>query len=553
MIGKSGAGRLKEFLIQLGLTALAALLFAASFPNLLVENGIPLLAWIAYVPVLFLIGRAGLAASIFWGALYGYAAYGLFNYWLSVFHPLAGLIVGLIYLVFLAILFFFLKLADLFFGKKAWLAQWVLWLAYEYLKTKGFLGYPYGITGYSQWKLLPVIQIAALFGIWGVSALVVFPSAWIAGALKEWKTGGIRAAAGRFFRREWIPAAAWALCLCAALVYGFVSPLDYSAAPEVRVALVQHNTDPWKGGIDEYRSNFRVLRRLSDEALAAEPKPDMVVWSETAFVPRIHWNQTYRDDQAYWLLVKEFLDYLSLQEVPFVIGNDDARRDPAKNPNPAEGFQIDYNAVMLFERGVNTGLYRKLHLVPFTEHFPYEKQLPWIYQALKNADTHFWEKGDEATVFTIPLTGAGRPETLSFSSPICFEDIFGYLSREFVRNGAEIIVNLSNDAWSGSLPAQNQHLSMAVFRAVENRRSMVRSTASGQTCAVDPNGAVTAMAPPFSGEWITVSVPVVGERTLYTRYGDFLALGFTAVAFVLLILMAVKGIMYGIGKKVSAA
>ncbi|MDR1618140.1 MAG: apolipoprotein N-acyltransferase [Treponema sp.] len=531
---------------------LAALLFAASFPNLLVENGIPLLAWIAYVPVLFLIGRAGLAASIFWGALYGYAAYGLFNYWLSVFHPLAGLIVGLIYLVFLAILFFFLKLADLFFGKKAWLAQWVLWLAYEYLRTKGFLGYPYGITGYSQWKLLPIIQIAALFGVWGVSALVVFPSAWIAGALKEWKTGGIRAAAGRFFRREWIPAAAWVLCLCAALAYGFLSPLDYSAAPEARVTLVQHNTDPWRGGIDEYRDNFRVLRRLSDEALAAGPKPDMVVWSETAFVPRIHWNRTYRDDQPYWLLVKELLDYLSLQEVPFVIGNDDARRDPSKNPNPAERFQIDYNAVMLFEGGVNTRLYRKLHLVPFTEHFPYEKQLPLVYWALKNADTHFWEKGDEATVFTIPLTGAGRPETLSFSSPICFEDTFGYLSREFVRNGAEIIVNLSNDAWSRSLPAQNQHLSMAVFRAVENRRSMVRSTASGQTCAVDPNGAVTAMAPPFSEAWITVKVPIVREHTLYTRYGDFLALGFTAAAFVLLILMAVRGIIYGIGKKEPA-
>jgi apolipoprotein N-acyltransferase len=551
MIGKSGIVRMKAFITHLCLVILGALFFAVSFPNLLVENGIPLLAWVAYVPILFLIGRVSLAASIFWGALYGYAAYGLFNYWLSVFHPLAGLIVGLIYLVYLAVLFFLLKLADVFFREKAWLVQWVIWLAYEYLRTKGFLGYPYGITGYSQWKLLPVIQIAALFGVWGVSALVVFPSAWIAGALRGWKSGGLRTAAGHFFRRASvrISAAAWALCLCAALVYGFLSPVDYSAVPGVRVTLVQHNTDPWKGGIDEYRENFRILRRLSDEALAAGPKPDMVVWSETAFVPRIYWNQTYRDDQPYWLLVKELLDYLSVQDVPFVIGNDDARRDPVKNPNPAEDFRIDYNAVMLFEKGVNTGLYRKLHLVPFTEHFPYEKQFPWIYQALKNADTHFWEKGDEATVFTIPLSGAGRPETVSFSSPVCFEDTFGYLSRDFVRNGADIIVNLSNDAWSRSLPAQNQHLSMAVFRAVENRRSMVRSTASGQTCAVDPNGAVTAMAPPFSEEWITVTVPVVREPALYTRYGDFLALGFTLAAFVLLILGAIKSIIWIIGKK----
>jgi apolipoprotein N-acyltransferase len=226
-------------------------------------------------------------------------------------------------------------------------------------------------------------------------------------------------------------------------------------------------------------------------------------------------------------LVKELLDYLRLQDVPFLIGNDDARKDPAKNPDPNEDYRVDYNGALLFEQGNLTALYRKLHLVPFTEHFPYQKQFPRIYRALKNADTHFWEKGAEAVVFS-----AGG---LKFSTPICFEDTFGCLSRNFVRNGAEIIVNLSNDAWSKSLPAQNQHLAMAVFRAVENRRSLVRSTASGQTCAVDPNGRITAMAPPFTESWITVEVPVMKAETLYTRYGDFSGLCFTAAAFALLI------------------
>jgi apolipoprotein N-acyltransferase len=189
---------------------------------------------------------------------------------------------------------------------------------------------------------------------------------------------------------------------------------------------------------------------------------------------------------------------------------------------------VDYNAAMLFDKGVNTQLYRKLHLVPFTEHFPYQKQFPWIYTALENADTHFWEKGDEATVFD----AAG----FKFSTPICFEDIFGYLSREFVRNGAEIIVNLSNDAWSHSLPAQMQHLSMAVFRAVENRRSMVRSTASGQTCSIDPNGRVLAMAEPFSETYLTAEVPVITPDTPYTAWGDILAKLFVAAAFALLII-----------------
>jgi apolipoprotein N-acyltransferase len=235
------------------------------------------------------------------------------------------------------------------------------------------------------------------------------------------------------------------------------------------------------------------------------------------------------------------LEYLGKQSVPFVIGNDDARKDPALNPDALEDHRVDYNAVMLYERGQPKTLYRKPHLVPFTEHFPYQKQLPWIYRALKDADTHFWETGKEATVFD----SAG----VKFSTPICFEDTFGDLSRDFVRNGAEIIVNLSNDAWSASLPAQMQHLSMAVFRAVENRRSMVRSTASGQTCAVDPNGKIIAMAEPFTQAWLYAEVPVVTPRTIYTGYGDYLGKAFTLAALVLLIFGAVFAILQSIKRR----
>jgi apolipoprotein N-acyltransferase len=258
----------------------------------------------------------------------------------------------------------------------------------------------------------------------------------------------------------------------------------------------------------------------------------MVVWSETAFVPRIYWHSTYRDDPESWRLVRELLDFLETREEPYVIGNDDARREINAS---GRWQQVDYNAVMLFEGRENTGIYRKLRLVPFTEYFPYRKQLPWVYDMLEKADTHFWEKGEEITVFE-----AGG---VKFSTPICFEDCFGYLSRDFVRAGAELIVNLSNDAWSKSLSAQMQHLSMAVFRAVENSRSMVRSTASGQTCAVDPGGRILAMAEPFTETRLTVEVPVYGRGALYTLWGDLWARLFTAAALLLLILGTGRGIM----------
>jgi apolipoprotein N-acyltransferase len=525
----SGTPRgLRTFLIHLAAIACASLLFAGSFPNLLAKNGFPFLAWIAYVPVFWLISRVGLGASVFWGALYGYAAYGLFNYWLSVFHPLAGLIVGVIYLCYFAILFPLLKTAELLFPKKGYILQWLLWMGFEYLRTRGFLGYSYGITGYSQWGMLPLIQIAAVFGVWGVSALVVFPSVYLAAALKGFSSLGRRA-----FLHSPLAAAFWGCALAGALIYGFVSPVDYSSAPAARIALVQHNTDPWRGGITEYRKNYEVLKRLSEEALAAEPRPDLVVWSETAFVPRIYWHTTYRDDPPSYILVKELLDYLGQKDVPFVIGNDDARLEVNQR---GEWERVDYNGALLFDRGEIVKLYRKLHLVPFTEHFPYQKQLPWVYNALINADTHFWKKGEEAAVFDF--------QGLKFSTPICFEDTFGYLTRDFVKNGAGFIVNLSNDAWSKSLPAQMQHLSMAVFRAVENRRSMVRSTASGQTCAIDPNGKILAMAEPFTEACLSVEIPIVTPSALYTRYGDF----FPVLCIVLALFMLLTGVFLRIIK-----
>lgn len=546
--GRTG---LRNGVIHFGALLLGAVLFVGAFPNILFENGLPLLAWIAYIPVLWVINRVHIAASLVWGAFYGYTAYGLFNFWLTAFHPIAGLVVGITYLVYFTFLFPLLKLAVILFPRRGYILQWLCWMGFEYLRTLGFLGYAYGITGYSQWQCIPLIQIADTFGVWGVSGLVVFPSVWLAAALKDlifsdpFFNGETFAERLKgFFLRERIPVFLWLIALTGTLVYGYTAQIDYSGASIKRIALIQHNTDPWLGGIVEYRNNYEVLKRLSDEALRQEPKPDLVVWSETAFVPRIYWHINYRGDPDSYALVKELMHYLSAQAVPFVIGNDDARKEPAKNPNVQDEYRVDYNAVMLIDRGTIVEQYRKLHLVPFTESFPYRKEFPRIYEELKNRkDIHLWEQGSEVTVFEV--------KGIKFSSPICFEDTFGYLSRNFVRNGAELIINLTNDAWSQSLPAQMQHLSMAVFRSVENRRSTVRSTASGQTCGIDPNGRIIAMAKPFVETQLTVQVPIVTSKTGYTEYGDFLPLVCIAAGCILLILGIIVNVIKNSGKRMS--
>jgi apolipoprotein N-acyltransferase len=526
--------RVKPFFFNLLAILGAAVLFALSFPNPLFSSGLPFLAWIAYVPVFWVITRSTAVSLVFWGALYGYTSYSLFIPWLGAFHPLAGTIASLLQLCYMAFLFPLLRLAVTLYPEKGYFLQWFLWLAYEYLRTLGFLGFPYGITGYTQWEFPALIGIASVFGVWGVSALVLFPSVYLGAGLKDAKGGW-----GVFFRRERLAAAAWLGALAASLVFGGIN-LNYTgkSAGELKIVLVQQNADPWKE--ENYRSSLRALTALSQKAL--DEDTDLVVWPETAFIPRIYWHLTYRDNADNYPVVRELLDFLESQKVPYLIGNDDARLEVS---NEGRWDRADYNAALLFKEGELQQTYRKMRLVPFAEYFPYQKAFPRLYKTLTEADTHFWKPGKEPVVFDAGRAGAAYPEDggFRFSALICFEDCFGSISRDFTRRGAELLVNLTNDAWSGSLSSQAQHLSMAVFRAVENRRSLVRAASSGQTCAIAPLGKILALAEPFTKTAIAVEVPLMKGRTPYTVWGDLWGLLFLGAAIILLLTGTIRYIL----------
>ena len=528
--------------VNVALLISSSALFAFSQPGFLVSTGLPFLAYFIFVPLFILVRRISFLFSFFWGGIYGVLNYCIFSYWLWGFHPLAMYIVALEYFFYYMLTIPLLKLADIYFPRYGFIVQWLIWIGYEYIKTLGFLGFSYGLIGYSQWQFIPLIQIASIFGVWGVSALVCFPSAWIAAGIKthckepvrNW-LHGLRV----FAYKERIPALMWCLCFVAALIFGLSIQRDYKDLPTARIALIQSNSDPWVGGVESYKRDFKTLKKLSDQAIAGDPNLALVVWPETAFIPRIDWHYRYREDRNTFELVHELLTYLDEQSVPFLIGNDDAVK--AVTDTGVEE-RLDYNAALLFcpKENVlppNPERYRKMHLVPFTEHFPYKKAFPAIYDALVANDTHFWEKGLEATVFSV--------NGLEFSVPICFEDTFGYITRRFARHGAKLFVNMSNDAWAKSVACQYQHLSMSVFRAVETRLPMVRATASGQTAAISPHGHITAMLKPFIEGYLCVDIPVFTARsnTWYVLWGDIFGLIAAITAGCLLIIGSVRTIL----------
>ncbi len=491
---------------KVGLLAVGAILFSLSFPSFVSTWGWFPLAYVALVPVFMLVHRSTWPEILFFGFVYGFVAYALHNYWLSGFHPLALIAVPLIYATYFLVFFPLLKLADSLLPKYGYLLQLAIWISYEYFRTQFFLGYSYGIIGYTQYLFLPLVRMSSLTGIWGVSLLVVFPSVFLGNGLRSgW--AGLKL----FARQHWIEAVVWAVLLTGGIVYGLVTRVDYSESRQWRVALIQQNSDPWVGGPEAYKRSLDISLRLSEQATLDDP--DVIVWSETSVVPPIDYHTRYRSNPDSYGIVQRLETYLASQSVPYVIGNASSR---LLRNDEGRLDRLDYNAVIVYDDGEFTEPYRKTHLVPFTESFPYQKQLPWIYDMLMENGSNQWGQGEEYTVFEV--------DGVKFSTPICFEDTFGYISREFVNRGADVIVNLTNDLWSKSVAASMQHMQMAVFRAAETRKTVVRSTNGGMTAIIDPNARITAIYEPFVEGYLIGDAPVYdGKSTLYLAWGDWLA------------------------------
>ena len=504
----------------------SAFVLAASFPGFLTDDGIAPLVFVALIPVFMVIRNTTWRCVWFHGFLFGLVYYFFFNYWLKGFHALAIVIAPVIKGGEMLLLFLALKAIDEAFPKKGYILKGAVWAAYAYLAENWFAGYPYGNIVYALYPYPVLYQIADITGIWGIICLMVFPQAAAADYLYPWvmgKKGSFRL----WLKSNLIPLIIWALLAVASIIYGIFSLAyweDRTPSSTMRVACVQHNHDSWKGGYNTYRSNFNNLKRYTTESLVTDP--DLVIWSETAFVPSVAWHTTYDAKGTVWEdihdLTIDFVEYAESIGVPLLTGNPKSViADPSLPPYDEDGNKnsVEYNTVILFQDGEIKGEYIKQHLVPFTEHFPYEKQLPWLYNLLKAMDYNWWIPGTEPTVFD--LNG------VHFSTPICYEDAFGVLNAEYVASGAEVIINMTNDNWSKKPSAEWQHAEIAAFRSVETRKAMVRGTNSGITCLIVPTGEIQDPMKPFSMGTHTYEVPVYSQsdygNTFYVEHIDLFA------------------------------
>ena len=177
------------------------------------------------------------------------------------------------------------------------------------------------------------------------------------------------------------------------------------------------------------------------------------------------------------------------------------------------GYAPRNRALFINADGTFAGTYDKMHLVPFGEYVPYKRLFSFANNLLHEAGN--FEPGTERSIFT---TGGH-----SYGIFICYESIFGDEIRQFPKNGAEVLINVSNDGWYGDTSAPWQHLNMARMRAIENHRWILRATNTGVTAAINPDGRVTAAAPRHQRTSIRVHFGYEHDLTFYSRYGDLFA------------------------------
>jgi apolipoprotein N-acyltransferase len=463
------------------------------------------------------------------GAVFGGVSTVLTNYWLVFFGDfsvwtLGGTTVG--YILYNAMLAPFLTA---FARRPAAYRPFLLaaaWTVYELAKSSGFLGYPWGLIAYPPNTIPLLTQIVDITGIWGLS----FVMALINTSLSE--TALAAAGHPRSGRRIALTGT-WAFAsvlVGVVLVYGAARlALPIRAEKHMTMVLVQQNTDPWEAGRE--MESVRTGMRLSREGVAAAQNPvDLVVWSESS----LRWP--YMESRSLYAerpLGDPFVPFVQSTRTHFLVGSPViVGREPIEAMNSALLLAPDASVV---------DHYGKQHPVPFAEAVPF-----WEVPMVRTFFTEVvglpavWVMGNEYTIFETPIGGG---QTVRFGAPICFEDAFPGLCRRFIRRGAELLINLTNDAWSKQVSAETHHFVVARFRAVENRRTLVRGTNAGVTAVVDAYGRIAASLPLFEEASMAVDVPVYEESipTVYTRFGDYLPIAFLAMLLVVLATAAGRG------------
>jgi apolipoprotein N-acyltransferase len=478
------------------LALLSGLLVALSFP----KADLSFLSWIALVPLLIALEGQSLRTTFRLGLLCGITAYAGLIYWVVIVMtdyghlPLFASIPLWLFLSGWLALFYglttWLTALGERFGIKSALVMPLAWVSADYLRSHLMTGFPWTMLGHSQYRLLPLIQVADITGVFGITALIVLANVVFYRI--------IRALSGTEIPYPAKSAIIFTVALASIFGYGFFrlnSPPPLKSP--LKVALIQGNIDQavkWSPAFRE--TTLDIYSTLSRKA-ASQQHPDLIVWPESA-APFFFQENSPASDRIR-NLAREL-------KTNVLFGS------PAAEMRNGRYTSLN-SAFLLNPEGNETGRSDKMHLVPFGEYVPLARLMPFVHKLVHGI-------GDFGPGLEMKPLKAGD---VPLGILVCYEAIFPELARAQVNNGSRVLVNITNDAWFGRSSAPYQHLSMAAFRAVETRTPLIRAANSGITSIVDQNGHIRGMTSLFKEAVMVGEVQPGSANAPYLKIGDLFA------------------------------
>ncbi len=495
------------------LAVLSGILIALSFP----KSDLSFLAWFALIPLLTSIEGHSSRSAFKLGFLCGLTAYSGIIYWVIIVMgvyghlPLFASIPLWLFLSAWLALFYAVPTWATAMGERLGLKSALIfplaWIAADYLRSFLLTGFPWTMLGHSQYRLLPLIQIADITGVYGITGLILLANVVFYRI--------VRALSGSEVPYPAKSAIIFLILLSSTLGYGFSRlnlPLPKETA--IKVALIQGNIDQdvkWSPAFRE--KTVDIYTNLSKQA-ALKQKTDLIVWPESA-APFFFQENSATSDRIR-TLAKELGVYLFFGSPAAEI------RD--------SGYRNLNSAFLIAPDGSEKGRRDKVHLVPFGEYVPMAKLFPFVHKMVHGI-------GDFAPGQDMKPLDCGKT---TLGTLICYEAIFPELARAQVNAGSRILVNITNDAWFGTSSAPYQHLSMAVFRTVETRTPLIRAANTGITSIIDQNGHIKGMTSLFKEAVMTGEVQPGTGNSIYLRVGDLFA-KLCLVLTALILLLRFKG------------
>lgn len=548
-----------KLILQVFLSIFSALILALALPNEIYLLGSPYYTLFALVPFYYAISKCtSFKRSAFLTFLFTGFTHLFSSFWLANFKDFAALTLGASSLGTAGIgfgfgLLFYLpyclkknslyenSLSQKFLDSPTFRIIYfsAVYTCYEWIKSIGFLGYPWATLPAAIFRWPVLMQLAAITGRYGITFLLCLVNGILGELYILYTNNNYKQEKNRNFSIAVVFRFTACLFACA-IVFGLYE-YNKTITPQktLQTVIIQHNYDNWDMGNDN--ETILDLEELTEEQIKLmreeEVTPQLIVWSEGTVNRRFPNGEShYKKFPAERPLSK----FIKEMNTPLVAGGAFTKDKVNK---------IYFNAAIMYDKnGQYRGYYGKNHLVPFAEAIP-GMEIPAIKDFMSKVIgiSSGWTPGDQYVFFDIPCTDyparrlpatkyidlsesystqlakETKTPTVRIATPICYDDAFPDIMGKLWKYGAELFVNLTNDSWSLTKSAEYQHFTVAAYSAIEYRTSMIRATNSGYSVVLDPRGKILTDLPLFERTGTYFEVPVYQRTTtIYSRFGNWL-------------------------------